>query len=261
MKYNYKCVVAKNVKRYYKNVKGKWKRISNKIGEKAEKGKKKYRMREDGDEPLPEQQDKSLSLEQQIRSLSLGEENPTDISKEVIYIGLFLTDDSKEILKNWIKENNCPKILDREYMHHITVKYRPTNEEVDRYSRGYGKIYPFNILEYVSSDTCQGVRIETIKPNIPIRERILRGDPLEYIRPVTEHPHITISTGKDIPPKVTGKLLEDQKYKPKKARNPSVKIQELILTGRLGKMLKRKVDGVNVIDFSNHIAGEGSSGD
>ena len=43
--YNYKCVVAKNGgKRYYKNVSGKWKRISNKSGEKAEKGKKKYGM-------------------------------------------------------------------------------------------------------------------------------------------------------------------------------------------------------------------------
>ena len=44
MKYNYKCVVSKNGKRYYKNVSGKWKRVSNKVGEKAEKGKRKYRM-------------------------------------------------------------------------------------------------------------------------------------------------------------------------------------------------------------------------
>ena len=44
MKYNYKCVVAKNGnKRYYKSVGGKWKRISNAIGMKAEKGKMKYR--------------------------------------------------------------------------------------------------------------------------------------------------------------------------------------------------------------------------
>ena len=43
MKYNYKCIVAKNGKRYYKNVNGKWKRVSNKVGEKAEKGKRKYR--------------------------------------------------------------------------------------------------------------------------------------------------------------------------------------------------------------------------
>ena len=44
MKYNYKCVVAKNGKRYYKNISGKWKRITTKIGEKAEKGKRKYGM-------------------------------------------------------------------------------------------------------------------------------------------------------------------------------------------------------------------------
>ena len=40
----YKCIVSKNGKRYYKNVSGKWKRITNKVGEKAEKGKNRYRM-------------------------------------------------------------------------------------------------------------------------------------------------------------------------------------------------------------------------
>ena len=41
--YNYKCIVAKNsTKMYYKRVGGKWKRVSNAIGMKAEKGKRKY---------------------------------------------------------------------------------------------------------------------------------------------------------------------------------------------------------------------------
>ena len=43
--YNYKCVVTKNgVKMYYKRVRGNWKRISNKVGMKAEKGKRKYKL-------------------------------------------------------------------------------------------------------------------------------------------------------------------------------------------------------------------------
>ena len=43
MIYNYKCVVAKNgTKMYYKKTNNKWKRISNKLGMKAEKGKRKY---------------------------------------------------------------------------------------------------------------------------------------------------------------------------------------------------------------------------
>ena len=42
-KYNYKCVVSnKGSKRYYKSVGGKWKRVSNAVGMKAEKGKRKY---------------------------------------------------------------------------------------------------------------------------------------------------------------------------------------------------------------------------
>ena len=46
--FNYKCVVAKNgTKMYYKRVANKWKRISNKTGMKAEKGKKKYTWEKD----------------------------------------------------------------------------------------------------------------------------------------------------------------------------------------------------------------------
>ena len=42
--YNYKCLVnANNYKRYYKKVKGKWERITNKAGEKVEKEKMVYR--------------------------------------------------------------------------------------------------------------------------------------------------------------------------------------------------------------------------
>ena len=43
MIYNYKCIVSKNgTKMYYKKTNNKWKRISNKLGMKAEKGKRKY---------------------------------------------------------------------------------------------------------------------------------------------------------------------------------------------------------------------------
>ena len=43
MKYNYKCVVSNiGSKRYYKSVGGKWKRITNVAGMKAEKGRRKY---------------------------------------------------------------------------------------------------------------------------------------------------------------------------------------------------------------------------
>jgi len=42
--FNYKCTITKNgTKTYYKRVNKKWKKISNSIGEKAEKGKTKYR--------------------------------------------------------------------------------------------------------------------------------------------------------------------------------------------------------------------------
>lgn len=44
-KFNYKCVVSNNKKKYYKRINNKWKQITNKTGEKVEKGKRKYRMK------------------------------------------------------------------------------------------------------------------------------------------------------------------------------------------------------------------------
>ena len=43
--FNYKCVAKNGNKMYYKKTKGKWKRITNKVGMKAEKGKRKYKMK------------------------------------------------------------------------------------------------------------------------------------------------------------------------------------------------------------------------
>jgi GNAT superfamily N-acetyltransferase len=42
-KFNYKCVVSKNGKRYYKRVNNRWVRIKNNIGMKAEKNKRVYK--------------------------------------------------------------------------------------------------------------------------------------------------------------------------------------------------------------------------
>ena len=77
--YNYKCVVAKNgSKRYYKNVSGKWKRISNKSGEKAEKGKKKYGM---GAKSDAEREEEALRLAIED---SLGEVGEDELYEEEV---------------------------------------------------------------------------------------------------------------------------------------------------------------------------------
>ena len=59
--FNHKCTVAKNGnKMYYQKVGGKWKRISNKMGMKAQKGKRLYKM---NGEDKKEQEAKTQAIE------------------------------------------------------------------------------------------------------------------------------------------------------------------------------------------------------
>ena len=52
--FNYKCTVAKNgSKMYYRKVAGKWKRISNTLGMKTEKGKRKYMLTDEELQKIP----------------------------------------------------------------------------------------------------------------------------------------------------------------------------------------------------------------
>ena len=77
--FNYKCIVVKNgTKMYYNKVKGKWKRISNKVGKNAEKGKRKY---------------KTLKIQEQLLL-----KKPTE---EIIQTFLQKTDNIQKLSKPW----------------------------------------------------------------------------------------------------------------------------------------------------------------
>jgi hypothetical protein len=118
MKYNYKCILAKNGKRYYKNVGGKWKRISNKIGEKAEKGKKKYRVEEKNDfsssiiHSLYEKLDvlalkDMLKASPDMRKYHKSLTNPRNLQEELKKEGYQLLppiEQYEEMLDKWIEE-------------------------------------------------------------------------------------------------------------------------------------------------------------
>jgi hypothetical protein len=73
------------------------------------------------------------------------------------YIAAFIGDNQKDVIKTWWKENVGEKLLDKEYIHHITLKYAPTIEELN--DAKLGEKVSFKIIGYKSSDICQAVVI------------------------------------------------------------------------------------------------------
>ena len=96
MKYNYKCVVAKNGKRYYKNIKGKWKRISNLSGIKAERGKRKYRINNSDIEKLQKELD--IPSKTFTQSINSAKERMGDLQSREMRKGI-------EEIKRQLREN------------------------------------------------------------------------------------------------------------------------------------------------------------
>ena len=88
MKYNYKCVLSNGNKRYYKNINGKWKRITNKVGAKAQRGKRTYRMEAEGSssEGIPDITDTQYT---EFREKVMGEIYGEDliIDNKIVSIG------------------------------------------------------------------------------------------------------------------------------------------------------------------------------
>ena len=115
--YNYKCNIAKNGRKiYYKRVNGNWKRISNNVGMKAEKGKRKYMIGSDYDvyvtgnlihEPI--EFDKSLN-NYEIDALNIEWKK----YREKIYKNYFFTrtnDEDKTILPTFDENDEFNEII------------------------------------------------------------------------------------------------------------------------------------------------------
>ena len=109
--------------------------------------------------------------------------------KNIIYIGVFLDDNSKQRLKNWWVEETGKELLDELYTHHMTLHFRPSPSEAEQYP--VGKEVELNVIGYAEDEKGQAVLVDT-----PVRSQ-------------NENPHVTIATDGSTPPYYSNELLKE----------------------------------------------------
>jgi hypothetical protein len=92
--------------------------------------------------------------------------------RKAIYTAVFLTPESKDSLATWWKEN-VGELLPKHFMHHMTIKFKPSVEEV--LALPISREVTLSITGYGKDEKAQAVRVSGIYSDNPI-------------------PHITVAT-------------------------------------------------------------------
>ena len=113
------------------------------------------------------------------------------MAKNPIYYGIFLDEKSHNNLINWwLNSINIP-LLEQKFAHHITIKFRPNNDDIIKYNEIIGKAFSLNVIGYAANEKAQAVKIDTnIQSDNPI-------------------PHITISCAIGTSPVYSNELIKN----------------------------------------------------
>jgi hypothetical protein len=108
-----------------------------------------------------------------------------DEGKTPLYIGLFLDKHSHETLIRWASEEGpvLPKVI----AHHVTIKFKPTPEELD--SLPVGEPASVRVVGYASDPKAQAVVVDGLK----VRTGAI--------------PHVTVATATGVSPVYSQELL------------------------------------------------------
>lgn len=109
--------------------------------------------------------------------------------RKAIYLGLFIPRNYSTTLQRWwVKETGLP-VLSKPYLHHITVKFKPSVQEVLDLKDYMGKMIPVKVTGWAADDKCQAL---TVKCQAPVCNMI---------------PHITVATDSSTKPFYSNALL------------------------------------------------------
>jgi hypothetical protein len=106
--------------------------------------------------------------------------------RKAIYVAAFLTPLGREDLENWWGTVVQKDFLDKQFMHHVTIKYKPSEEEVT--SLPIGDKVSLKIIGYSEDERGQAVLVSGIEAS-------------------NTYPHITISTSLDTSPVYSNDLI------------------------------------------------------
>jgi len=107
--------------------------------------------------------------------------------KKVVYSGIFLDDAShRELLQWWEKATGIP-LLGKHFGHHMTIKFKPTPEEVEKLPLG------------------QKVRIRVVGWAADEKGQAVLVDP--EVESTNPKPHITVAVAEGVSPAYSNELL------------------------------------------------------
>jgi len=108
--------------------------------------------------------------------------------KKALYTAAFLTDAAKIELKNWWRLKTKGELLQNEFAHHMTIKFKPSPDEV--LAMPIGEPVTLTVIGYAEDESGQAV---LVIPNGVISSNDI--------------PHVTVSTADGVRPVYSNELL------------------------------------------------------
>lgn len=121
--------------------------------------------------------------------IALGETLDKKYSKP-IYYGVFLDDDSRDQLKRWWVNTVGSPLLPEHYCHHMTVKFKPSPEEVESYQPLIGSKVSVKVVGFAEDEKGQAVLVSP-----------------QEVQSANANPHITVSCAPGTAPVYSNTLL------------------------------------------------------
>lgn len=112
---------------------------------------------------------------------------PKKKKRKILYTAAFLTNEGQNDLKDWWESNIRADLLPKRFMHHMTIKFKPSTEEV--MSIPIGQDVELTVVGFGKDDQGQAVAVAT---DLPV---------------LMDIPHITMSTAEGVSPIYSNELL------------------------------------------------------
>jgi hypothetical protein len=111
-------------------------------------------------------------------------------AKKPAYYGVFLDPQSRSSLLSWWDSNVGKPLLAKPFAHHMTVKFKPSPEDMAKYTPMIGQSVKLKVTGYAENENGQAVLVE---PN--------------GVDSDNAHPHVTVSCSEATSPAYSKELL------------------------------------------------------
>ena len=113
---------------------------------------------------------------------------------DIVYAGIFLYSEVRQRLLDWWEDNTSIPVLERVWLNHVTIRFRPDNETIN--ALPMGSLVYMKVTGWAADPKGQAMSVDLT--DVEIKEH-----PLLSI----DCPHLTISTDKETRPFYSKELL------------------------------------------------------